>query len=109
MLVSGLLADAASLVSITPSQGTASVSGRDLSASLGNLPVGATAAITLVLVAGAPGTIETTASVKADQPDFNIDDNYATLDTAVVADQAPPTILDQKLILSGGKIAPRGS
>ncbi len=102
--VSGVLADAATLSSVASSQGTASVIGRALTADLGNLPAGATASITLVLVAGAPGSIETYASVTADQPDFNVANNYASLTSTVVADQAPPTVVEQKLVVSGQKI-----
>ena len=103
--VADLLPQAASLVSVTTSQGSATVAGENLTASLGDLPPGAQALITIMLRPGAPGTIRNEASVTSNQADFNIVDNFSALDTTVVADVAPPTIVDQKLVATARGIS----
>jgi uncharacterized repeat protein (TIGR01451 family) len=105
VLLSDILPDAASVVSITPSQGTATIVNGVVTASLGELPVGATAVLTIVLRPGAAGLLESRADVTADQPDLTIADNFSILDVTAVGDQAPPTVDNQKLIVTRNAIS----
>ena len=105
VVLTDLLPDAASIVSITPSQGTASVVGGRVTANLGNLPVGATSVVTIVILPGAAGNLESRADVTSDQPDFNIDDNTSISNITAVADQVAPVIVDQKLTVGRRGIA----
>ena len=100
-----LLPDAASIVSIKPSQGTYTLSGNVLTVKLGSIAPGALTEVTIVLTPGAPGAIVDQASVTADQPEFNIANNFDTHTTGVLADALPPAVVDQKLTVSGKKIS----
>ena len=104
VVLSDLLPDAATIVSIRPSQGTASESGGVVTANLGNLPVGAVAVLTIVIQPGAPGTLMSRADVTADQPDFNIADNSSSLTVGSVANAVPPLIIVQRLVVAQGEI-----
>jgi uncharacterized repeat protein (TIGR01451 family) len=99
-----LLPDAVSIASIKPAQGTVSQSGNVLTANLGSLAAGAVTEVTITLTPGAPGAIVNQASVTADQPEFNIANNFDTNTTTVVADVAAPIVVAQKLTTSGQKI-----
>ena len=99
-----ILPDAASIGSIKPSQGTYTLAGNVLTVHFGALPVGGLAEVTIGLVPGALGYIVDLASVDADQPEFVINNNYASVATPVAAQAFPPAIIDQKLGVSGNKI-----
>jgi hypothetical protein len=60
--------------------------------------------VTIAVTPGAPGFIVDNASVTADQPDYNISNNFDTHVTAVLGDPIAPAVLDQKLNVVGNKI-----
>lgn len=103
--LANLLPDAASILSITPSQGTVTRAGNAFSVALGTLAPGALAAVTIVLVPGAPGFLVDQAAVSADQPDFNIANNVDTFATPVLVDSSGPSVLNQRLIIYRDTIA----
>ncbi len=100
VVVSGELPDAASFESISSSQGTATVIDGAVTAKLGNLPAGASALVTIRLRPGAPGSIESRASVTANEPDFFVANNFSSLSTQVVGPQGAPYLVAQKLVTS---------
>ena len=98
------LPDAASILSITPTQGTYSLIRTTLTAAIGDLVPGQVAAVTVVLRPGAPGLIVDQATVSGDQTDYLIGNNYSELATVVVADQSAPVILNERLNVSNKRI-----
>ena len=79
----GAVFDAASA-----SQGTASLVGGVVMASLGALEAGASATVTIVVTPSAAGTLTNTADVTASEPDPDPSNNSATVTTTI--DPAPP-------------------
>jgi uncharacterized repeat protein (TIGR01451 family) len=69
--------------SATPSQGTCSQQSSIVTCSLGGLANGADATVQIVVIPQSPGTIVNRASVAADQPDGNSDNNVASASTTV--------------------------
>ena len=96
-----VLTDAASIVSIKPSQGSYTLVGNILTVNFGSLAIGAQAEVLVSLIPGAPGYIVNRASVVSNEPDFNIDNNFGQLATPVVGQALPPAVIDQKLTLTG--------
>jgi uncharacterized repeat protein (TIGR01451 family) len=76
--------------SATPSQGSCSEAGGAISCALGGLANGADATIDVVATADTAGTVTNTASVQADQPDGDTQNNSASQSTTIngVADLA---------------------
>jgi uncharacterized repeat protein (TIGR01451 family) len=70
------------LISATPTQGTCSGVGT-LNCALGNLVMGASAGVTIVVSPGGSGTITNTAVVSANEIDTNAANNTATASTVV--------------------------
>ena len=99
-----VLPTAAVVTGIHPSQGTYTLVGDVLTVNLGGLGVGAVASVTVDLVAGAPGFITDQATVFANETEQNIGNNFAQVAIPVVAPVAAPTIIAQKLIVSGNRI-----
>ncbi|WP_435018104.1 hypothetical protein TA3x_000049 [Tundrisphaera sp. TA3] len=85
-------------VSATSSQGTATASGGIVTANLGTIIAGQSAQVTIVVIPSVIGVISNTATIRADQPDFNPADNVVTTTSTVVSEVTPPTILAQRLI-----------
>ena len=94
------LPDAASIVSIKPSQGTYTLSGNLITAALGSVGPGALVSLTVTVQAGAPGLIYDQAAVSADQPDFFITNNFDERTTMVAADTSAPFLLNQRLTIA---------
>ena len=92
-------------VSVTPSQGTATVANGVVTLNFGKVVAGQLVQVVVVVQPLALGTIANTASVHADQPDFNpINDTSTVVSQAVVA-SVPPTILSQRLIVNRNTIS----
>jgi uncharacterized repeat protein (TIGR01451 family) len=101
VVLTDVLTDAASIVSIKPSQGSYTLVGNILTVNFGNLAIGAQAEVLINLIPGAPGSIVNRASIVSNEPDFNIYNNFSQLATAVVGQALPPAVIDQKLALTG--------
>ncbi|MBI3880990.1 MAG: DUF11 domain-containing protein [Verrucomicrobia bacterium] len=71
------------VVTMSPSQGTASNNAGVITANLGSLPVGLPASVTVTVIPAAPGLFTNTVSVSASQTELNPGDNTATLVTTV--------------------------
>lgn len=72
-----------SLTSVTPSQGSCSVAGNDVSCALGNLAAGASATVTIAASAICAATTENTANVTSAWTDPDPADNQAAKSVAV--------------------------
>lgn len=70
-------------VSASTSQGSCLQSGGSVSCSLGNMDVGTTATVTVLVTPTTPGLISSTASVTSNQPDFEPSNNSITVSTRV--------------------------
>ncbi|PWU12313.1 MAG: hypothetical protein C5B50_21715 [Verrucomicrobia bacterium] len=79
---------AASLVSVTPSQGSAVSSGGLAAATLGTLNVGVVATVTVVVVPTVVGSFTNTGTVSGNQLDLSPADNSASVVTTVAASYA---------------------
>ena len=75
-------------VSVTSSQGAGSQSSNIVNCNLGTLLVGGTATVTVVVIPNTPGTIFSTATVGALEPDVNQANNTATTATLVSSPSA---------------------
>ncbi|MDB5349736.1 MAG: Calx-beta protein [Planctomycetota bacterium] len=90
-----LLPASASLVSVHPSQGTASLVGSTLLISLGSLAPGATAAVQVTVLPGAVGSLGLSVSAHALQTDPVASNNVTTATTLVsIASSSPPEFVD---------------
>ncbi|MBX6314003.1 MAG: DUF11 domain-containing protein [Isosphaeraceae bacterium] len=88
--LTGMLpASGATFQSIAVSQGTASQSGGTFSVDLGSLAPGASAKVFVTVAPSTTGTLTSTASVQADQPDPNPTNN-SFADAVVVIPPPPP-------------------
>jgi uncharacterized repeat protein (TIGR01451 family) len=93
VVVSDTLPPALGFVSASPTQGTCSFASGRISCSLGSLPTGSTATVTVVATAPAtPTTLTNAATVKANEADPNPANNTASATTQIVA--APPGSAD---------------
>lgn len=99
------LPDGVSINSIAPSQGTYTLAGNILTVHLGAIAPLALTEVTISLTPGVPGLIVDSASVTADQPDFNITNNFDTRTTTVQGDPVAPIAVDQKLTVLHDRIA----
>src|SRR5262249_11187206 len=72
------------IVSITPSQGSASPSGSVVTASLGDLPAGGTATLTIVVSPTVAGPSTDSVSVTANETDPDTSDNSSSVDVQFV-------------------------
>ncbi|MDQ3666920.1 MAG: PQQ-dependent sugar dehydrogenase [Acidobacteriota bacterium] len=88
-----------SFVSATPSQGSCN-GGGPVTCALGNVAVGATAVITIVVNPPATGSIINTATVSASETDFDTSNNSATITTFIQPFAPSPTMLDDNLVVS---------
>ncbi len=75
-------------VAATASQGAASLVGGEVMASLGDLAVGASATVTIVVTPSAAGSLTNTADVTANEPDPDPSNNSVTVTTPI--NPAPP-------------------
>lgn len=91
---------AVTLVSATASQGTASSDGSTVTANFGTLIVGQSVLVTIVVRPTAIGTLTNTASVRADQTDFNPTNNVVTTTSRVDEEANPPILLAQRLTVT---------
>jgi uncharacterized repeat protein (TIGR01451 family) len=83
VIVTDSLPAGAAYISATPSQGSVTRSGSTLTASLGLLAQGASAALTIMVIPPAPTTLTTAASATADQPDPDTANNSVSLNVPV--------------------------
>jgi uncharacterized repeat protein (TIGR01451 family) len=83
-------------VSANPSQGTASYAGGVVTATLGNLGIGAVATISVTVVPTLAGTFFSSASVASTDPELNPLNNSVSISTIVV-----PPVCDLAVGLSG--------
>ncbi|MBA2528208.1 MAG: PQQ-dependent sugar dehydrogenase [Pyrinomonadaceae bacterium] len=97
--MSDTLPSGVSLVSATPSQGSCNVAG-PVNCALGNLAVGATAVITIVVTPSANGSIINTATTSASETDFDTGNNSATITTFIQPFAPSPSMLDDNLMVS---------
>ncbi|MCM3872254.1 MAG: PQQ-dependent sugar dehydrogenase [Pyrinomonadaceae bacterium] len=88
-----------SFVSAIPTQGMCNGTGT-INCALGNLGVGATAVITIMVTPSATGSIINTATVSATETDFDPSNNSATITTFIQPFSASPTMLDDNLMVS---------
>jgi uncharacterized repeat protein (TIGR01451 family) len=87
VVVSHVLPPSAVFVSATLSQGGYSQAGGVVTLNLGPMSSKATATISVVVLPAAPGLVSSSASASSEQPDFNPDNNTATVFSHV----NPPT------------------
>ena len=97
--VSDTLPSSVSFGSASASQGSCNGTG-PVNCSLGSLPVGTTAVITINVTPAAPGQINNAASVSASESDFDPGNNSATLATLVQPAASSPTMLDSNLMVT---------
>ncbi|MBA3514848.1 MAG: PQQ-dependent sugar dehydrogenase [Pyrinomonadaceae bacterium] len=97
--MSDTLPSGVSFVSATPSQGSCSGAG-PVNCAVGNLAVGATAVVTILVTPSAIGSIVNTAMASAGEADFDTTNNSATISTFIQAAAASPTMLDDNLMVS---------
>jgi uncharacterized repeat protein (TIGR01451 family) len=81
--VTHLLPANSTLVSVSTSQGTYSHQGSAVTFNLGPMAARAPAALTVVVQPTVAGKVFSTATVSSEQPDFNADNNSATVQTIV--------------------------
>jgi aldose sugar dehydrogenase len=88
-------------VSAIPSQGLCNGTG-PVNCALGNLPLGVTAVVTIMVTPSGPGpgSIVNTATVSASETDFDTTNNSATITTFIQPFAASPTMLDANLMVS---------
>jgi uncharacterized repeat protein (TIGR01451 family) len=97
VVVTDELPQGAEFVSASSSLGTVAQSGGTLTAGIDTLPAGQSAQVTIVVRPLAIGTLLNTATVVGSQPDFQPGNDIATIETRVVTEANPPTILAQRL------------
>ncbi len=85
--VNDALPSSMTVSSAVSSQGSISISGQTVIASLGSIPLGGTATLTVTAVPNSVGSFLSTATVGSSEPDFNPANNTANLITTVT----PPT------------------
>jgi uncharacterized repeat protein (TIGR01451 family) len=107
--VTDALPSNATFISVTPSQGTATVSpGGVLTANLGDLRPGDQATVQVVVQPTAEGTLSNTASVRSDQTDPDPRNNTATVNTtvnpAIPADLAVDSFISVPLATVGKEL-----
>jgi uncharacterized repeat protein (TIGR01451 family) len=86
--VTQILPASATILSATPSQGSATFSSGLMTASLGSLDLGATATVTVVVRPNVLGSITSTATVSSQEPDFEPANNSVTVTSQVVPPNA---------------------
>ena len=86
-------------VSATTTQGNCNGSGV-VNCSLGSLAVGASAIVTIVVTPSASGQITNSATVSANESDFDSTNNTASTTTVIQPAAASPTMLDDNLTVS---------
>ncbi|HKP81219.1 MAG TPA: PQQ-dependent sugar dehydrogenase [Pyrinomonadaceae bacterium] len=86
-------------VSATTTQGNCNGSG-PVNCSVGNLAVGGSAIITIVVTPSASGQITNSATVSANESDFDSTNNTASTTTLIQPAAASPTMLDDNLTVS---------
>lgn len=86
-------------VSATTTQGNCSGTAT-VTCSLGTLPVGGAAIVTIVVTPSAAGQIINSASVSGSQSDFDLSNNSVAVTTLIQPAAASPTMLDDNLTVS---------
>lgn len=97
VLVSQTLPTGVTVLSSNTSQGTFTLTNGTLSCAVGNLPIGGSVTIIVVVRAGAVGTLVSTVNVASAQADPNSSDNDASASTVV----APPFV---SVVAAGAKL-----
>jgi uncharacterized repeat protein (TIGR01451 family) len=85
--------------SAVATQGNCNGSG-PVNCSLGNLPARSSAIVTIVVTPGAPGQLTNSATVNANEDDFDSTNNTASTTTLIQPAAALPTMLDDNLTVS---------
>ena len=97
--VSDTLPASVSFVSASTSQGTCNGTG-SVNCTLGNVAANSTAIITIVVTPSLAGSITNTATISANETDFDISNNSASVTTLVQPAAASPVMLDSNLVVS---------
>ena len=99
VMVADTLPPGVSFVSATTTQGNCNGSG-PVNCNLGNLAVGGSAIITIIVTPSASGQITNSATVSASESDFDSTNNTASTTTLIQPAAASPTMLDDNLTVS---------
>jgi uncharacterized repeat protein (TIGR01451 family) len=104
VLVSQTLPTGVTVISSNTTQGTFTLTNATLSCAVGNMPIGGSVSIIVVVRAGAVGTLLTTVNVAGAQADPNSADNDASASTVV----APPfvSVVAAGATLTGESLSP---
>ncbi|HEV2834624.1 MAG TPA: PQQ-dependent sugar dehydrogenase [Pyrinomonadaceae bacterium] len=86
-------------ISATATQGNCNGSG-PVNCNLGTIAAGNSAVVTIVVTPSAPGQITNTATVNANESDFDSSNNTATVTTQIQAAAASPVMLDDNLAVN---------
>lgn len=97
--VTDTLPSGVSFVSASATQGSCSGSG-PVNCNLGNLAAGASAIVTIVVTPSTPGQIVNSATVSANESDFDTSNNTAATTTVIQPAAASPVMLDDNLTVS---------
>lgn len=97
--VADILPGGVAFVSATATQGTCSGTG-PVNCNLGSLAVGASAIVTIVVTPSSPGQITNSATVNANESDFDSTNNTASTTTVIQPAAASPVMLDDNLSVS---------
>ncbi len=100
VVVTDELPQGVEFVSASSSLGSVTQSGGTLTARIDTLPAGQSMQVTIVVRPLAIGTLVNTATVVGSQPDFQPGNDIATIETRVVTEANPPTILAQRLTVT---------
>ena len=101
VIFSDTLPVGATFVSAIASQGGTSQALGIVTGNLGGLASGASATVTMIVIASAAGTLSDTATVRADQNDFNLSNNKVTI-TATSMQAAPTSVFGSLVDVSNG-------
>jgi len=99
VIVTDTLPAGVAFVSAAATQGNCNGSG-PVNCNLGNLAVGSSAVVTIVVTPSTPGQIINTASVTANESDFDSTNNTASTTTVIQPAAASPVMLDDNLTVS---------
>jgi uncharacterized repeat protein (TIGR01451 family) len=100
VVVTDELPQGVEFVSASSSLGTVTQSGGTLTANIDTLAAGQSMQVTIVVRPLVIGTLLNTAAVVGSQPDFQPGNDITTIETRVVAEATPPTILAQRLTVT---------
>lgn len=103
-VLSDLLSSSLTVVSVTPSQGTFSVSGQNVTCSLGTINSASTATVVIVVTPTSTGTVNNTVTVSTASSDTSAANNSATASVQVIPPS--PQIVVAGVILNSESSSP---